>query len=82
MLRGLNLHNDQGLDVSNLFDKADESQLLKDVSRVNDVTCLISKDVTDLNNTNLYDASCLDSQLQDESCLVDKSIEVEKVRQI
>lgn len=59
MLRGLNLHND--LDESNLFDKADESQLLKDVSRINDITCLISKDVTDLNNTNLYDASCLDS---------------------
>lgn len=74
MLRGLNLHNDDP------FDKADESQLLKDVSRINDITCLISKEVTDLNTTNLYDASCLDSQLQDESCLVDKSNEVEKIR--
>ena len=76
MLRGLNLNNDESI----IFDKADESRLLNDVSRINDVTCLISKDVTDLNTTNLYDASCLDSQLQDESCLVDKSNEVEKIR--
>lgn len=76
MLRGMNLHPDD----SNLFDKADESQLLKDVSRINEVTYLISKEQTDGNTTNLYDVSCLDSQLQDESCLVDKSNEVEKIK--
>jgi hypothetical protein len=64
--------------------RTDESQLLNDVSRIKDNTALnhLSRDVTDLNNTNLYDVSCLDSNLHDESCLVDRSNEIEKIKQI
>jgi hypothetical protein len=77
MLKSLYLNNEEGLNETTVIMRGDDSNLLKDVSRINEITVL--RDQTDLNTTHLQDISYLESN-HDDSYAVERDIE--RIKQI